>query len=190
MMYPIGLASFIAFGLTVVVMKRSILTEKVSRRGYHISREYSADPLELLLVREAMTPLPAPTAAASNGHAAPGTAAANANGDARAGVDATAIENGHAIVNASDDDLIYTIPGEPVREALHRMLDAGAVDVPVLDPEDNMRAVGRLTVTSVLEARQRIYDAERTRERMYSWSALIGRRAGDEDEDPVLINGD
>ena len=35
-------------------MKRSILTEKVARRGFHLSREYAVDPLEILFVREVM----------------------------------------------------------------------------------------------------------------------------------------
>jgi H+/Cl- antiporter ClcA/CBS domain-containing protein len=42
------LAAVIAHAFTVLLMKRSILTEKVARRGHHISREYSVDPLELL----------------------------------------------------------------------------------------------------------------------------------------------
>ena len=50
------LASMVAYGFTVLVMKRSILTEKVARRGYHINREYSVDPLEMVSVREVMTP--------------------------------------------------------------------------------------------------------------------------------------
>jgi hypothetical protein len=43
-------------------MPRSILTEKLSRRGYHLSREYGVDPLELVIVRELMSPVldPAP----------------------------------------------------------------------------------------------------------------------------------
>ncbi len=49
------LASVVAHGLTVLVMRRSILTEKVARRGYHVSREYSVDPLELLSVEDVMT---------------------------------------------------------------------------------------------------------------------------------------
>src|SRR5439155_1318077 len=40
------IASVVSYGFTVLVMKRSILTEKVARRGYHVSREYSVDPLE------------------------------------------------------------------------------------------------------------------------------------------------
>jgi H+/Cl- antiporter ClcA len=49
------IASVVAHGFTVLVMKRSILTEKVARRGYHVSREYSVDPLELLSVADVMT---------------------------------------------------------------------------------------------------------------------------------------
>ncbi len=48
-------ASFTAYGFTVLFMKRSILTEKVARRGYHISREYSVDPLERSALGEVMT---------------------------------------------------------------------------------------------------------------------------------------
>jgi hypothetical protein len=48
-------ASVVAYGCTVLLMKRSLLTEKIARRGYHVSREYSVDPLELLSVAEVMT---------------------------------------------------------------------------------------------------------------------------------------
>ncbi len=39
---------------TVLVLRRSILTEKIARRGFHLSREYAIDPLEILFVREVM----------------------------------------------------------------------------------------------------------------------------------------
>jgi CBS domain-containing protein len=52
---PLLIASVVAHGFTVLLMKRSILTEKVARRGYHISREYSVDPLERTSVGEVMT---------------------------------------------------------------------------------------------------------------------------------------
>src|SRR5205823_52216 len=45
---PLLLAVIVAHGFTVLVLRRSILTEKVSRRGYHLSREYAVDPLEIL----------------------------------------------------------------------------------------------------------------------------------------------
>jgi predicted transcriptional regulator len=40
--------------MSVGTLKRSILTEKVARRGYHVSREYQVDPLHALLVRDVM----------------------------------------------------------------------------------------------------------------------------------------
>ena len=43
-----------AHGVTVLLMRRSILTEKVARRGYHIMREYSVDPLTMMRVGEVM----------------------------------------------------------------------------------------------------------------------------------------
>ena len=35
-------------------MKRSILTEKVARRGVHVAREYSVDVLEIIPVRSVL----------------------------------------------------------------------------------------------------------------------------------------
>jgi H+/Cl- antiporter ClcA len=49
---PLLLAVTIAHGFTVLTLRRSILTEKVSRRGFHLSREYSIDPLEIIFARE------------------------------------------------------------------------------------------------------------------------------------------
>ncbi len=52
---PISIAVVVAHGFTVLFLKRSILTEKVVRRGYHITREYAIDPLEVLFVRDVIT---------------------------------------------------------------------------------------------------------------------------------------
>jgi len=51
---PLLVASFAAHGFTALTLRRSILTEKVARRGFHLSREYGVDPLELLRVRDVM----------------------------------------------------------------------------------------------------------------------------------------
>src|ERR1019366_6836812 len=51
---PLLVAAILAHGTTVLLLKRSILTEKVARRGFHITREYAIDPLEILFVREVM----------------------------------------------------------------------------------------------------------------------------------------
>src|SRR5439155_1201204 len=49
---PLFIAVVVAYAFTVLTMKRSILTEKISRRGFHLSREYAIDPLEILFARE------------------------------------------------------------------------------------------------------------------------------------------
>jgi CIC family chloride channel protein len=51
---PLSIAVVVAHAFTVLVMPRSVLTEKVARRGYHVTREYEIDPLEVLFVREVM----------------------------------------------------------------------------------------------------------------------------------------
>ena len=56
---PLAVACVASHLVTALMMPRSILTEKLSRRGYHLTREYGVDPLELVLVREVMSPLPA-----------------------------------------------------------------------------------------------------------------------------------
>jgi CIC family chloride channel protein len=54
-MLPLALACIAAYVVTALVMPRSILTEKLSRRGYHLSREYGVDPLEMVSVADVMT---------------------------------------------------------------------------------------------------------------------------------------
>ena len=52
---PLAVACIASYLVTALIMPRSILTEKLSRRGYHLTREYGVDPLELVLVREVMS---------------------------------------------------------------------------------------------------------------------------------------
>lgn len=52
---PLLTATLVAHGFATVAMKRSIMTEKIARRGYHIYREYGVDPLERHYVDEVMT---------------------------------------------------------------------------------------------------------------------------------------
>ena len=55
---PLAFACIASYLVTSLIMPRSILTEKLSRRGYHLSREYGVDPLETVIVAEVMTELP------------------------------------------------------------------------------------------------------------------------------------
>jgi chloride channel protein, CIC family len=52
---PVFAASIAAYGLTILLLKRSILTERLARRGQHITREYTIDAYELTRVAEIMT---------------------------------------------------------------------------------------------------------------------------------------
>jgi H+/Cl- antiporter ClcA len=51
---PILAACATAYAVTVLLLKRSILTEKIARRGYHISHEYGVDPFDFARVRDVM----------------------------------------------------------------------------------------------------------------------------------------
>lgn len=54
MLVPLLTASAAAYAVTVLLLKRSILTEKIARRGQHISRDYAVDPYQLTRVSEVM----------------------------------------------------------------------------------------------------------------------------------------
>jgi CIC family chloride channel protein len=48
-------AAAASYGIAVLILRRSILTEKISRRGRHITQEYVVDPLAVTQVRDIMT---------------------------------------------------------------------------------------------------------------------------------------
>lgn len=56
---PLLFTSSIATGLSSYILPRSILTEKIARRGLHLTREYQADPLQMHVCKE-IAWLPAP----------------------------------------------------------------------------------------------------------------------------------
>ena len=51
---PLLIASTSAYALSALTLKRSVLTEKIARRGVHVNHEYSVDPLEVLFVADVM----------------------------------------------------------------------------------------------------------------------------------------
>jgi CBS domain-containing protein len=54
LMLPVLLSCVAAYAVSVLVQPRSMLTENLSRRGLHLSREFGVDPLETMLVSQAM----------------------------------------------------------------------------------------------------------------------------------------
>jgi H+/Cl- antiporter ClcA len=51
-------AAAAAYAVSVLLMQRSILTERIARRGRHVLQEYSIDPLEFLQAAQVMTSTP------------------------------------------------------------------------------------------------------------------------------------
>jgi CIC family chloride channel protein len=70
---PLLIAATAAFAVSVLILRRSVLTEKIARRGLHLTREYSVDPLEVLFVADVME------AAGAPGGPAPPTAVVHAD---------------------------------------------------------------------------------------------------------------
>ncbi|HVV23856.1 MAG TPA: chloride channel protein [Pseudonocardiaceae bacterium] len=52
---PLVVASVSAYAVSVLLLKRSVLTEKIARRRLHLTREYTTDPLETFFAHEVMT---------------------------------------------------------------------------------------------------------------------------------------
>ncbi len=55
MLVPLLTACASAYTVTVLLLKRSILTEKLARRGHHITCEYAIDPLAVTRVSDALS---------------------------------------------------------------------------------------------------------------------------------------
>jgi H+/Cl- antiporter ClcA len=189
------IASTVAHGFTVLVMKRSILTEKVARRGYHISREYSVDPLERLSVGEVMTsevvtiPASMPLRElmtgyffSGGGRRHPGYPVVGQDGKllgviTRSNfldqwIDAlstgTTIGQGPIIAyDLIDGPVVTACPGESCRAAAERMAQANVKRLPVVGPDDPDCLLGIVSLGDLLRARQHLLDEESRRERFY-----------------------
>jgi H+/Cl- antiporter ClcA/CBS domain-containing protein len=181
------IGSVAALGVTVLIMRRSILTEKLARRGHHITREYSIDPFELARVRDVMDP------------EAPGVSAAMklsefsdriARGDSDLGRrQGTLIMDDQnrlvgiitrgdifralrqkrkeemTVAEAGSSDLVVAFPDEPLYVALAKMLERNVGRLPVVERRDPGRVVGYLGRAAILSARMKIHEEETIRQR-------------------------
>jgi chloride channel protein, CIC family len=187
MMLPLLLAVSVAHGCTVLLLRRSILTEKVARRGFHLSREYAVDPLEILFAREVMrtnitalspaAPLGALTDALRVDPAiGPQRLFPVVDGDRRVVGVVTRVDlqrliddakaNGSApleTITRTSAALAY--PDEPLRVVVHRMAETGLTRFPIVDRGTD-RLIGIIALDDLLQARARNLDAERRRERV------------------------
>jgi chloride channel protein, CIC family len=53
---PLIIAAVTAYAISVLLLDRSVLTEKIARRGLHVTRDYTTDPLETFFVADVMRP--------------------------------------------------------------------------------------------------------------------------------------
>ena len=187
MLLPLLASVTAAHGFTVLVMKRSILTEKIARRGYHVSREYAVDPLEILFGREVMRtsvvalPLDAPLdrlAAPVRVDAGGGPqrlypivgAGGRLEGvvtrfDLRRLAETMHSDPGARLDQILRRDPAVAHPDEPLRAIAHRMAVMGLTHFPVVDRNDR-RLLGMISLEDLLKARTRHLEDEHRRERI------------------------
>jgi CBS domain-containing protein len=162
------------------------LTEKIARRGFHLSREYAVDPLEILFVREVMsTSLVAFPASYTRQQVASSFRADLSRRrqrlypviDQAQGL--VGLLTGEDIRNMLDKDPASDAPlgelarrdaavayaGEPLRIVVYRMAETGLTRLPVLDAPGG-KLVGLVSLEDLLRARARNLTEERHRERV------------------------
>jgi CIC family chloride channel protein len=201
---PLLVGSVIAHAFTVLTLKRSILTEKVARRGYHLSREYAVDPLEILFAREVMRTtiavLPATStiaqiqASLNSDHRqkqrllpvvnAGGTlAGVLTRKDIRDRID----HEGDAALRRTLREVARTntsdvYADEPLRVVVYRMAETGFTRMPVVDRASG-KFLGLISLDDLLKARTRHLEEERRRERTLKLRFFLpgGRMAEEKD---------
>ncbi len=172
-MLPALLVSCIAaHAFTVLALRRSILTEKVARRGLHVSREYAVDPLEARRVEDVMDAEPqsvlpeTKVSELSDRIAArdPGVTRHNAlpivdRGGRLVGIitrgdvlRALERDRDESVLDAGTRDLIVAYPDEILRDAAHRMLGGDVGRLPVVSRENPHHVVGYLGRPALLSA--------------------------------------
>jgi H+/Cl- antiporter ClcA len=178
-MLPLLVANTLAYAISVLFMKRSILTEKIVRRGYHLSREYSIDPLEILFAREVMRTKV--TAFPSSIEVTEAVAVAARSQRlfpvideeqrlqgvvTRTRLDAAAAEGGVRLDGIMRTDPIVAYANDPLRVVAYRMAENGITQIPVLDSAENGKLAGMLFLKDLMRARVRSLSEERDRERV------------------------
>jgi H+/Cl- antiporter ClcA len=196
MMLPVTIAVTIAHAFTVLTLKRSILTEKVARRGFHVSREYAIDELEILFVRDVVqtqiTSLPSDITASEALTTLP------PEGDDRRQWLYPVLDDEARLVGAAtfkqlskwavaadrqDRPLAELIDGrahtvltsETLRMAVHRMAETGVTRLLAVNPADPNRLVGMIALYDLLKARKGHIEDETRRERILPWDFIVPR---------------
>src|SRR5215831_14056886 len=179
---PLFIAVIVAYAFTVLTMKRSILTEKISRRGFHLSREYAIDPLEIQFVREVMrtniVALPhnismedisrkVQSAAHGGQHLYP---VLNSGGGLDGVITRKDLYRLHegtlSVQDVIKRRVVTAYPDEPLRVVVYRMAETGLTRMPVVERDNPSKLAGMVSLTDLLRARTRDLEEERHRERV------------------------
>jgi chloride channel protein, CIC family len=188
------LGTVVSYGITIFTLRRSILTEKVARRGYHLMREYWVDPFTMVRVAEVMAP-PPPTIPSTMTIAELARRLARhdpelsrrhsllildenktlagiiTRGDIlRAIAD---VDTSQSVLRAGSKALVSIHPDELVCTALDKMLSNRIGRLPVICRDDPQKVVGYVGRAELLAARQGHYAAEQTRQ--HGWIGLARR---------------
>lgn len=176
---PLLIGASTAYAVSVLLLKRSVLTEKIARRGFHLSREYDVDPMEITFVGEVMTErprtfaddVPAGDALAQVSGTDPQTilyrrqmlyplvdeAGCMTGVVTRTQLESAANEKrGDVTVGElALSDVVVANPDEILRVVVARMVEHAVDRMPVVDRHDPRHIVGFISVTMLLAARVR-----------------------------------
>ncbi|MDN7848660.1 chloride channel protein [Burkholderia seminalis] len=182
---PLLAATLVAHGFSTIVMKRSIMTEKIARRGYHIYREYGVDPLERHDIGEVMTS--ADRVVAIDGATTLATVESRYFGAKqthraypvvqhgrllglvdRATLDARRAEAGaeSPISDAFANRVpVVALAHETCRVVASRLAMLGLERLPVVDDEQSLRVIGIVSRSDLIKPARHHFDDEQKRER-------------------------
>ncbi len=192
---PLLIGATGAYLFTALTLKRSVLTEKVARRGFHLTREYDVDPLAILFVREVMdtadvvvydvgdrlsdviaeflrygTQL---TSVAQRQRIYPvtgregGLVGVITRRDLLLASGRRAEDrNGDTIGDVMSGHLATAYPDETLRDVAYRMAEHGVTRMPVIARGASREIVGIITLPAMLAGRLRDLQEERDSERI------------------------
>ncbi|TCK39228.1 H+/Cl- antiporter ClcA [Paraburkholderia sp. BL8N3] len=202
---PLLAATLVAHGFATVVMRRSIMTEKIARRGYHIYREYGVDPLERHHVDEVMTrevetidaATPLADALATHFGAAQTHRAYPVvrNGRLAGMVDRAALASLADEPGAGDPSVtlgdalasppLFALPGEPCRLVATRLAVNELERLPVVADRESMRLVGIVSRSDLVKPSRAHFDEEERQERFRHLQPPWTRRRPMEHDHPA-----
>lgn len=183
---PLLITVTLAHLISVLTLKRSILTEKVARRGFHVLREYAVEPLKVLFAEDVMstdvltilsgTPLQdAEEMIKAQTHLRKQRLLPIVNAE---GILLGVISWQDVLQKALSGDLsgkvddymikevITTFPEESLRSIADRMAENHVGVLPVIDRYKKGKLRGFITQYELLTARDRLLQEERKRERI------------------------